>query len=192
MRLVFLGPPGAGKGTQAKFLAEAKGLLHLSTGDMFRSAISRGTPTGLQAKSFMDQGQLVPDAVTDALVEERLKEDDANAGFLLDGYPRNLAQAEALDKVLTAAGTPIDAVVFLDVEDEILIDRIKKRGEQSGGARADDTEEVARERLNVYREHTSPLVDHYENAGLLHRIDGTRSIEEVQQAVSAALEGVAR
>ncbi|MHC4450235.1 MAG: adenylate kinase, partial [Planctomycetota bacterium] len=139
MRLVFLGPPGAGKGTQAQLLAEKQGLLHLSTGDMFRGAISRGTPTGLQAKSFMDRGQLVPDSVVDALVDERLKEQDARGGFLLDGYPRNLTQAEALEAMLATRGTPLTAVLYLDVADEILIARIAKRGQDSGGARADDT-----------------------------------------------------
>ena len=189
MRLVFLGPPGAGKGTQAKFLAEARNLLHLSTGDMFRSAISRGTPTGLQAKSFMDKGQLVPDRVVDALVDERLKELDAREGFLLDGYPRNLTQVKALDAILTARGTPLTGVVYLDVPDEVLIERIRGRAEASGGARADDTEEVARERLRVYHQHTAPLVDHYESAGMLRRIDGTHSIEEVRAVVTASLGG---
>ncbi|MHC4954762.1 MAG: adenylate kinase [Planctomycetota bacterium] len=194
MRLVFLGPPGAGKGTQAELLAEAKDLLHLSTGDMFRSAIARGTPTGLQAKSFMDQGQLVPDEVVDALVDERLKEEDARAGFLLDGYPRNLTQVEALDGMLAARGTPLDAVVYLDVPDEVLVGRIRGRAAQAagggaGGERADDTEEVARERLKVYHEHTAPLVDHYDKAGLLRRIDGTHSINKVRALVAAALDG---
>ena len=193
MRLVFLGPPGAGKGTQAVLLAEEKGLLHLSTGDMFRGAIARGTPTGLQAKSFMDQGQLVPDTVTDALVDERLKEHDADSGFLLDGYPRNLAQAEALEAILLKRGTPLDAVIYLDVADEILVERIKRRaaksGSQPGGARVDDNEDVARERLKVYHQHTAPLVSYYETAGLLHRVDGTLSIEDVQHAVSNCLVG---
>jgi adenylate kinase len=190
VRLVFLGPPGAGKGTQAQLLAEKQGLLHLSTGDMFRGAISRGTPTGLQAKSFMDKGQLVPDSVVDALVDERLKEEDARGGFLLDGYPRNLTQAEALEGMLGTRGTPLTAVLYLDVADEILIARIAKRGQDSGGARADDTAEVAGERLKVYHEHTAPLVSYYEQTGLLHKIDGTCSIEDVQQAVSEALVGV--
>jgi len=190
MRLVFLGPPGAGKGTQAKFLAEARSLLHLSTGDMFRSAIARGTPTGLQAKSFMDQGQLVPDEVVDALVDERLKELDAREGFLLDGYPRNLTQVEALDGMLVARGTPLTAVVYLDVPDAVLIERIRGRAAASGGERADDTEEVAGERLRVYHEHTAPLVAHYESTGQLCRIDGTRSIDEVRSAVAASLGGV--
>jgi len=188
MRLVFLGPPGAGKGTQANFLAEAKDLLHLSTGDMFRSAIARGTPTGLRAKSFMDQGRLVPDDVVDALVDERLKEQDARDGFLLDGYPRNLTQVVALDGMLAARGTPITSVVYLDVPDEVLIERIRGRAEKSGGARADDTEEIARERLRVFHEHTKPLVSHYEAAGLLVRIDGTASIDDVRVAVATALE----
>ena len=183
MRLVFLGPPGAGKGTQAKLLAEREGLLHLSTGDMFRSAIARGTPTGLQAKSFMDKGQLVPDTVVDALVEERLKEKDSQGGFLLDGYPRNLTQAEALEGMLATRGTPLDAVLYFEVPDAVLVERIVNRGLQSGGARPDDTAEVAAERLRVYHEHTAPLVEYYANAGLLRRIDGTRTIEEVQQAI---------
>ncbi|MHC4408300.1 MAG: adenylate kinase [Planctomycetota bacterium] len=190
MRLVFLGPPGAGKGTQAQLLASKQGLLHLSTGDMFRGAISRGTPTGLQAKSFMDRGQLVPDSVVDALVDERLKEQDARGGFLLDGYPRNLTQAEALEAMLATRGTPLTAVLYLDVADEILIARIVKRGQESGGARVDDTAEVAEERLKVYHEHTAPLVAYYEQTGLLRKIDGTCSIEDVQQAVSEALVGV--
>ena len=190
MRLVFLGPPGAGKGTQAALLSGSRGLLHLSTGDMFRGAIARGTPTGLQAKSFMDKGQLVPDTVVDALVDERLKEDDAQRGFLLDGYPRNLTQAKALEEMLGRRGAPIDGVLYLEVPDEILIERIKGRAEQSGGERADDSEEIARERLKVYHEHTAPLVAYYETSGLLRRVDGTCSIEDVQQAVSEALEEV--
>ena len=189
MRLVFLGPPGAGKGTQAKFLAEARSLLHLSTGDMFRSAIARGTPTGLQARSFMDQGQLVPDEVVDALVDERLKELDAREGFLLDGYPRNLTQVAALDGMLVARGTPLTDVVYLAVPDEVLIERIRGRAAASGGERADDTEEIARNRLRVYHKHTEALVAHYESAGLLRSIDGTQSIEEVRAAVTASLRG---
>jgi len=187
LRLVFLGPPGAGKGTQAQLLAEKNGLLHLSTGDMFRGAIARGTPTGLRAKSFMDQGRLVPDEVVDALVDERLKEDDSQAGFLLDGYPRNRTQAEALEGMLTTRGTPLDAVLYLEVPDDVLVERIVKRGQQSGGARADDTAEVAAERLRVYHEHTAPLVEYYESHGLLRRIDGTRTIEQVQQAIAEVL-----
>jgi len=193
MRLVFLGPPGAGKGTQAILLAESHSLLHLSTGDMFRRAIARGTPTGLKAKSFMDRGQLVPDDVVDALVDERLKEEDARSGFVLDGYPRNLTQVTALDGMLVTRGTPIEAVIYLDVPDEVLIERIRGRAEASasaGTARVDDTEEVARERLRVYQQHTAPLVDHYEAAGLLRRIDGTTDIDSVRDAVNASLEGM--
>jgi len=183
VRLVFLGPPGAGKGTQAKLLAEKRGLLHLSTGDMFRSAIARGTPTGLRAKSYMDEGQLVPDEVVDALVDERLKEKDSRGGFLLDGYPRNLTQAEALERMLVARGEKLDAVLYLDVPDDVLVERIVKRGKQSGGARADDNADVAKERLRVYHEHTAPLVDYYEKASLLRRIDGTPGIEDVHGKV---------
>ncbi len=183
MKLVFLGPPGAGKGTQAKLLASDAGLLHLSTGDMLRSAIQRGTETGLSARSFMEKGQLVPDRVVDALVKERLTMDDAQAGYILDGYPRNLAQVEVLSKA-----AEIDAALFLDVEDEILVQRILGRGE----GRKDDTEEVVRDRLTVYREQTEPLVGYYRMRGLLHEIDGDRSIDDVSSAVRAAVGGLIR
>ncbi|MHC4549200.1 MAG: adenylate kinase [Planctomycetota bacterium] len=187
MRLVFLGPPGAGKGTQAKLLADAHGLLHLSTGDMLRSAVARGTPTGRKAKGYMDRGQLVPDEIVDVLVAERLGDEDAQGGrFILDGYPRNVGQAAALARALAAGGATLDAVLFLDVDDEILVGRLRGRRD----SRADDTDAVIRERLTVYRAHTEPLVAHYEAEGLLCRIDGDRSIEAVREAVAAALEGI--
>jgi len=186
MRLVFLGPPGAGKGTQAKRLAEEKGLLHLSTGDMFRDAIARGTPVGKRAKGFMDAGQLVPDEVVDALVAERLSQADARDGFILDGYPRNLRQAEVLDR----RPERLDAVLFLDVADEVLVSRLQGRSGQQ--QRADDREEVVRERLRVYREHTSPLVDYYRHKGLLVEVDGDRSVDAVAAAVRDALGGLER
>ena len=185
MRIVFLGPPGSGKGTQAAVLAERHGVPHLSTGDMLRSAVARGTPTGLRAKPLMEKGGLVPDEIVDALVEERLKEEDAGNGFLLDGYPRNLAQAEALSRLLEQLGRPLTAVVYLDVDDETLVIRISGRG----GARPDDHEDVVRERLRVYREQTMPLIDHYAARDQLKRIDGRDTIEEVREAVRAAVEG---
>ncbi len=216
MRLVFLGPPGAGKGTQAKLLAQAEGWLHLSTGDLLRSAIARGTPTGLQAKSHMERGGLVPDEVVDALIEERLREPDARAGFILDGYPRTLAQATALARMLAAAKTPLSRVLLLEVKDERLVARSSGRRncvscgaiyhivskppgregvcDACGGRleqRADDREEVLRERLRVYREQTAPLVAHYGAQGLLARVDGDLPIAEVTRAVRAASRGAA-
>ncbi len=187
MRIVFLGPPGAGKGTQAKLLAETKGWLHLSTGDILRDAITRDTETGRLAQGFMERGQLVPDDVVDRIVAERLDRDDAGSGWILDGYPRNLSQVSALEKILGAAGGNLDAVLFLAVEDEELVRRILGRAGQGGG-RADDTENVVRERLRVYREHTEPLVAQYDEAGLLRRIDGARSIPDVSEAVLRAVD----
>ena len=185
MRIVFLGPPGSGKGTQATVLAERHGVPHLSTGDMLRSAVARGTPTGLRAKPLMEKGGLVPDEIVDALVEERLKEADAGNGFLLDGYPRNLAQAGALSRLLDELDRPLTAVVYLDVDDETLVARISGRSE----GRPDDREDVVRERLRVYREQTMPLIDYYAARDQLRRIDGHGTIEEVREAVRVAVEG---
>ena len=184
MRLVFLGPPGSGKGTQAGLLAERKGILHLSTGDVLRGAVARGTPIGVQAKGYMDQGRLVPDEVADALVAERLTGEAG--GFVLDGYPRNVPQAEALAGLLTAEGIALDLVLFLDVADGALVARIAGRT----GRRADDTEAIVRERLLVYRTETEPLVAYYEARGLLKRIDGDRPIDTVREAVAAVLVGI--
>jgi adenylate kinase len=185
MRLVLLGPPGAGKGTQAKRLAEALGVLHLSTGDMFRAAIANGTPVGLQAKGFMDKGDLVPDEVVDALVAERLDQPDAAAGYILDGYPRTIAQANALSKLLADRQTPLDHVVCIDVEQEELVKRILARGQ----GRADDSEEVVRNRLVVYEEQTAPLINHYGAQGKLRRVDGHGSIDDVFARVHAEVRG---
>lgn len=184
MRIVFLGPPGAGKGTQAVRLADEKGILHLSTGDMFRSAIAAETPVGLQAKAFMDRGELVPDEVVDALVAERLHEPDAVSGFILDGYPRTLSQAHALSRLLAEIGAPLTHVLYLDVEDAVLVARIAGRAE----GRADDAREVVEKRLEVYREQTAPLVAHYGAQGYLRRIDGDQSIDAVYADVVASLE----
>jgi adenylate kinase len=186
MRIVFLGPPGAGKGTQAKLLTESAGVPHLSTGDMLRAAKAKGTPVGLKAMEFMDRGELVPDAVVDALVAERLKEPDAGRGFLLDGYPRNTSQAKMLTRLLEALEAPLQAVLYLDVDDEALVARIGgRRGTED---RPDDQEEVVRERLRVYHEHTAPLVEYYRSHGMLRPIDGEGTIEEVHGAVLASVE----
>ncbi|MHC4960060.1 MAG: adenylate kinase [Planctomycetota bacterium] len=187
MRLVLLGPPGAGKGTQAKRLAEALGILHLSTGDMFRAAIANGTPVGLQAKGFMDKGELVPDEVVDALVAERLQQPDANGGYILDGYPRTIAQAGALARILADHQTPLDHVVCIDVEQDELVKRILARGQ----GRVDDSEEVVRNRLKVYEEQTAPLINHYGAQGKLRRVDGHGSIDDVFGHVRESVGGAA-
>ena len=210
MRIVFLGPPGAGKGTQAARVAAALGVPHLSTGDMLRVAKQEGTEVGLKAKGFMETGQLVPDEVVDELVRERLGAADCAQGFLLDGYPRNQAQARALETYLQTGA--LDYVISLQVDDEKLVARIAgrrtcpkdnsvyhmaTRPPRRPGLcdlcgtelvqRADDREEVVRDRLRVYHEATAGLVGYYESAGLVRTVDGDRSIEEVAAAVRAAL-----
>ena len=187
MRLVFLGPPGAGKGTQAKRVAAAHALAHLSTGDMLRDAKARGTPTGLRAKEFMDSGRLVPDEVVDVLVSDKLAEIGGNGGYILDGYPRKLTQAQTLSGVLAGLETPLFAVIYIQVEAKELVRRLAGRAVKEG--RADDAEEAVRERLRVYEESTAPLVQHYGAQGLLHNIDGSVSIDEVYAAIESALEG---
>lgn len=182
MRLVFLGPPGAGKGTQAKRLASDLAVPHLSTGDMFRSAIAGGTEVGLAAKRFMDEGRLVPDEVVDALVAERLGRQDAAGGFVLDGYPRTLHQAGALEGL-----SPLDQVLCLDLPTDELKRRILARGE----GRKDDTEAVVEERLRVYEAETAPLIEYYRERSLLRRIDGLGSIDEVFARVKTGVESQA-
>ncbi|MGY5766238.1 adenylate kinase [Brachybacterium sp. DNPG3] len=184
-RLLIVGPPGAGKGTQAVRIAEAAGIPAISTGDIFRANVSQETELGVLAKSYMDKGEYVPDSVTNDMVRDRLGEDDAKDGFLLDGYPRTLAQVEALDGVLAALGTPLDRVLLLDVEPEIVIERLIARGAEQG--RSDDNEETIRRRIEVYTEQTSPLIDVYEERGILRRVDGTASIDEVAVALQEAL-----
>lgn len=201
MNLIFLGPPGAGKGTQAAVVSAAVKVPHISTGDMFRKAISEGTPTGLKAKSFMDAGQLVPDSVVIDMVKERLAEKDCEGGYLLDGFPRTIEQAEAL-----ATFSQIDAVVDIDVADEKLIDRLsgrrvcpacrgtyhitkladEKKCPDCGGEliqRDDDCPETIANRLKVYHAQTAPLTAFYGEKGVLKRVDGSLSMEEVTAAI---------
>lgn len=184
-RLLLVGPPGAGKGTQAARVAEALGIPAISTGDIFRANVSQGTPLGLQAKGFMDQGEYVPDSVTNDMVADRIAQDDAQGGFLLDGYPRTLAQVDALDTMLAAASTRLDAVVELRADTEELVSRLLNRGQEQG--RSDDTEETIRHRLGVYQEQTSPLIDVYAERGLLTTVDGIGSVDEVFDRVLNAL-----
>lgn len=187
MRMIFMGPPGAGKGTQASVVAGRFGVPAISTGDIFRANVSEGTPLGLEAKRYMDAGEYVPDSVTNEMVRNRIAEPDAEPGFLLDGYPRTLAQVEELDGMLADAGQALDAVVVLTVDAEELVQRLLKRAETSG--RSDDTEDVIRHRQDVYTEQTAPLIDVYRDRGLLLEVDGLGEVDEVSARILAALDG---
>lgn len=184
-RLLIVGPPGAGKGTQAVRLAEELSIPAISTGDIFRANVSGETELGILAKSYMDKGEYVPDSVTNDMVRSRLAEDDAEDGFLLDGYPRTLDQVEALDGMLTELDSSLDAVLLLVVETEEVVDRLVERGKEQG--RSDDTEETIRRRLEVYAEQTAPLIDVYEKRDLVRRVDGMASIDEVTTSLREAL-----
>ena len=185
MRLVLLGPPGSGKGTQAARLKVELGVPHISTGDMLRAAVAAGTPTGLTAKAVMDAGKLVSDDILLAMLEERLSQDDVKNGFILDGYPRNLAQADALDHLLAKIGQPLDAVVKLDVPSEAIIDRVKIRFEAEH--RKDDNPDVVRDRLQVYAQETAPVADFFARRGKLQVINGVGHLDEVTARVRSAL-----
>ena len=172
-RLIFLGPPGAGKGTQAKILSEHCSVPHISTGDILRTAVADQTELGQKAEQYMNAGELVPDQLILNLIRERLTQPDAKGGWVLDGFPRNVAQAEFLDQLLDEIHQPFDFVVNLDVPDEVIISRLLKRG------RKDDTEAVIRHRLEVYRQQTEPLIDFYRNRQKLVSIDGNQEMESV-------------
>jgi adenylate kinase len=186
MRLILMGPPGAGKGTQAKVLAERLDIPAISTGDIFRANVSRATPLGLEAKRYMDAGDYVPDDVTNAMVRDRIAEEDALAGFLLDGYPRTVAQVDELDAMLSSSGFALDAAVVLTVDRDELVQRLLKRAQTEG--RADDTEEVVRRRQEIYAEQTAPLLEVYAGRGLLIEVDGMGPVDEVTARVFAALD----
>ncbi|MDF1702162.1 MAG: adenylate kinase [Planctomycetota bacterium] len=179
MRLILLGPPGAGKGTQAARVCDAHGLVHLSTGDLLRAAVGAGTDLGKEAKAFMDAGNLVPDTLVLALVRERLEQPDAAAGFLLDGFPRNVSQAEALAADLGDRG--VEKVIHMKLEDEEIVQRLLARG------REDDTEAVIRNRLEVYSNETAPLIAHFDGQGLLVTIDAQGSMDEVFDRIAGVL-----
>jgi len=183
-----MGPPGAGKGTQAKGVAEHFGIPAISTGDIFRSNVSQGTDLGRKAKEYMDAGEYVPDQVTNLMVRNRIDEPDAEPGFLLDGYPRTLAQVEELDGMIKFTGHELDAVVVLTVDSEELIQRLLQRAETDG--RSDDTEEVVRRRQEVYAEQTEPLIDVYRDRNLLIEVDGMGEVDEVSERIFAALDQV--
>jgi adenylate kinase len=185
MRIVLLGAPGSGKGTQAALLFEELGLPHISTGVLLRTAVGAGTGLGLKAKAVMDRGELVSDDIMLGLIEERLSEDDAGSGFILDGYPRNLIQAEALDQLLARLGQPVDAAVQIDVDAEQVVERIARRAAKEG--RSDDGDEVVRNRMRVYSEQTAPVVGYYADKGVLSRVLGEGSITEVYQRIVGVL-----
>ena len=184
-RLIFLGVPGAGKGTQALILSESQGIPHISTGDILRAAVKNKTTLGLQAKGFMDAGNLVPDSLVIDLIRERLQEPDALEGWILDGFPRTLEQAEFLEKLLQEINQACDRTVNLDVEDEIVIKRLVERGKESG--RSDDTEETIRHRLQVYRDLTEPLISFYQSRKLLVTVNGNQPMDDVTADLKAAI-----
>lgn len=210
MNLILLGPPGAGKGTQASAIVKATGVPHISTGDIIRDAIAKDTPLGREFKAYTESGRLVPDELVNRLVDERLRRDDCAGGFLLDGYPRTVAQAFELDAMLGRAGRTLDHVLLIDVADAVLIERITGRriDPQTGRVyhlkfeppppsiagrllhRADDSEAVLKKRLSEYHEKTDPLIPYYSDAGLLRRVEGTGSVRTVQQRTLAILRTV--
>lgn len=188
MRMIILGPPGAGKGTQAAFIAAGRGIPAISTGDIFRANIQGETPLGLQVKEILASGGYVPDEVTNAIVRDRLAEPDAEAGFLLDGYPRTPGQVEALDEMLSERGARLDLVLELTVDVDEVVGRLLQRAGAQG--RVDDTEEVIRNRMAVYAQETAPLAAIYHDRGLLRQVDGLGTVEEVTARISAVLDSV--
>lgn len=184
----MMGPPGAGKGTQAKFIAEHFDIPAVSTGDIFRANVSQGTALGVKAKEYMDAGEYVPDEVTNEMVRNRIQEPDADKGFLLDGYPRTLAQVEELDSMIKFTGHALDAVVVLTVDQDEVVERLLQRAEIDG--RTDDTAEVIRRRQELYGEETAPLIEVYRDRGLLIEVDGLGEVEDVTQRIFDALDVV--
>lgn len=186
MRIVLLGAPGSGKGTQAALLEKRLGVPHISTGVLFRKAVRNKTPLGKRIKTIMDSGELVPDDLTVELLKERMERDDTRDGFILDGYPRTLAQAEALDVLLEKLGMPVQEAIQIDVDTNEVIARIARRAAEQG--RSDDTEEVLRNRMQIYEEQTAPVIDYYAEKGLLTQVLGTGAIEDVLELILSVLE----
>ncbi len=192
MIVIFLGPPGAGKGTQAAHIVDKYGIPQLSTGDMLRAAVAAKTPVGVQAKAIMDAGNLVSDEIVAAIVEERIEQDDCAAGFLLDGFPRTIAQAEMLDAMLTKKERSVDVVIELRVDEEALLGRLRRRIDETlargDKPRKDDNEETFKYRLQVYQDQTAPLIPYYLKQGKLKAVDGMGSVEAVSAEIDAVLD----
>ncbi|MCJ8053783.1 adenylate kinase [Shinella curvata] len=192
MRLIFLGPPGAGKGTQAKLLTEKYGIPQLSTGDMLRAAVAAGTDVGKRAKAVMDAGQLVSDAIVNEIVSDRIDSPDCAKGFILDGYPRTVPQAQALDQILAGKGIALDAVIELKVDEDALVKRMENRVAETiaagGTVRSDDNPEAFKRRLTEYREKTAPLSNYYASTGKLQTVDGMANVDKVTAEIGGILE----
>jgi len=189
MNIILLGPPGAGKGTQAEMLVSEYGLVQLSTGDMLRAAIAQGTELGLKAKAIMDAGDLVADDIILGMIRERLQSNECANGVILDGFPRTVAQAEGLDEMLAEIGMGINHVIEIKVDEAALFARIENRANETGGARSDDTAEVLEKRLKVYHESTAPILPYYRGKGNMSVVDGMMSIADVSSAIKEILGG---
>ena len=187
MNIILFGPPGAGKGTQAQRIVDRHGVVQLSTGDMLRAAIAAGSELGLQAKSLMDQGKLVPDDVIIGMIADRMNDEDCKNGVILDGFPRTIAQAKALDAMFAAGHIQLDQVIEIQVDEAALFARIENRAAEPGDARSDDTAEVLEQRLKVYHENTAPVLPYYRDNGQLNIVDGMQSIEEVAAQIESLL-----
>lgn len=189
MNLILFGPPGAGKGTQAQFIMDRYNVVQLSTGDMLRAAVAAGTELGNKAKAIMDAGELVADDLIIGIIGDRIGEPDCAGGFILDGFPRTLAQAEGLDKLLGEKGLTLDAVVEIRVPDEELFARIEKRAAETGGTRADDNAETLKNRLKVYHDQTAPVLGYYEKKSMVDTVDGLQTIDDVTADIMKVLDG---
>ena len=192
MNIIIFGPPGAGKGTQAQIIVDERGVVQLSTGDMLRSAIAAGTELGMKAKQIMDAGQLVSDEIMVGMISERMAEDDCANGVILDGFPRTVAQAEALDAMLDGRGVSLDKVIEIQVDEVALFARIEKRAAETGAARSDDNADVLAQRLKVYHTNTAPVLPYYREKGLLMSVDGMQAVEKVSEAIRQCLDGLAK
>ena len=188
MIIILLGPPGAGKGTQCERLVERYKIVQLSTGEMLRSAVQQGTEMGLKAKEVMDRGELVSDDIVVGIIADRIEEPDCENGFILDGFPRTVAQAETLEAMLAKKGLSLDHVISIEVDEQALFARIEKRATETGGARSDDNAETLKKRLAVYHEQTAPIVPYYRDKGMLETVDGMQDIEAVSRDLYAILD----